>query len=128
MGRLQRSFDIITDLFDHVGLHKNLYKTVSMIFQPCRSLGGMSIEAYTNHMSGEGETYRYQLCQGVRLPECGDDMNAGSLQMHLHNQHSVGWGYPNGNPPPRGVPLLPGFFLKDVGCVLMPSVGVFRGG
>ena len=51
-------------------------------------------------------------------------MNAGSLQMHLHNQHSVGWGYPNGNPPPRGVPLLPGFFLKDVGCVLMPGVGV----
>ena len=39
--RLQRMFDVITGLFDRVGLRKNTAKTVGIVCQPCHMLGGM---------------------------------------------------------------------------------------
>ena len=32
--RFQRAFNVLTDIFDWVGLQKNVQKTVSMAFQP----------------------------------------------------------------------------------------------
>ena len=54
---LQCSFEVLTDLFDHVGLRTNVNKTVRMVFQPCPSPGDMSVEAYTLQMTGEGTNY-----------------------------------------------------------------------
>ena len=46
MERSHRSFDVLTDLFDRVGLWKNLQNTVSMDFQPCHTPGEMSKVVY----------------------------------------------------------------------------------
>ena len=39
--RLQRAFDVLTSIFNQVGLRKNTEKTVDMLFQPCHATGGM---------------------------------------------------------------------------------------
>ena len=44
--RLHRVFDVLTGLFNHIGLHKNTAKTVGMVFHPYHSPGGMLEEAY----------------------------------------------------------------------------------
>ena len=41
MERLQRSFDVLTNLFDQVVLWKNTWKTVSMVLQPLHAPGRM---------------------------------------------------------------------------------------
>ena len=41
LERLQRAFDILAELFDWFGLHKNTRKMVSMEFQLCHTPGSM---------------------------------------------------------------------------------------
>ena len=53
---LHRAFDVLTEMFDPVGLHINARKTVSMALQPCYTIGGHSTEAYSLRMTGEGLT------------------------------------------------------------------------
>ena len=43
---MQGEFDILTVLFDRVGLQENVRKRVRMIFCPCRSAGNQSKAAY----------------------------------------------------------------------------------
>ena len=38
--RLQRVFNFFTEIFDRFGLHKNVWKMVSMACQPCHTIGG----------------------------------------------------------------------------------------
>ena len=44
--QLNWAFDVLTDLFDHVGLWADICKTVSMVFQLCHSMGGMLVKAH----------------------------------------------------------------------------------
>ena len=53
-NRLQKAFDNLKELFDHVGLHTNVAKMVSMACQPCRALGVHSAKAYIIRMTEEG--------------------------------------------------------------------------
>ena len=39
MERLQREFDVLTNLFNRVGLQKNMAKMVGMVCQPCHAPG-----------------------------------------------------------------------------------------
>ena len=39
---IQKSFDVLTDFFGRAGLRTNMVKTVSMVCQPCRTIGGHS--------------------------------------------------------------------------------------
>ena len=41
LERLQRLFDVLTILFDRVGLHTNTANMVGMLCQPCHAPGGM---------------------------------------------------------------------------------------
>ena len=50
--RLQRSFDVLADIFDQVGLQTNIGKTAGMFCQPCCAIRGHSVEAYGYHMMG----------------------------------------------------------------------------
>ena len=54
--RLRRVFDTLIYLFDYIGLHTNVDKTVSLASQPCHWLGGHSEEAYGVWMRREGQT------------------------------------------------------------------------
>ena len=51
---LHRSFDVLAELFDRVGLCTNMGNTVSMACQPCCAIGGHSVEAYGLRMTVEG--------------------------------------------------------------------------
>ena len=54
---LQWYFDTLMYIFDLVVLRTNVYKTVSMAFQPCHTLGGDFLEAYMIRVMDEGHNY-----------------------------------------------------------------------
>ena len=43
--QLQLEFDVLTDMFDWIGLITNVVNTVSMACKPCCTIGGHSAEA-----------------------------------------------------------------------------------
>ena len=55
---LQWAFNNLVVLFDRVGIHTNVGKTVSMTCRPCPMAGNQSEVAYGRKMTGEGPTYR----------------------------------------------------------------------
>ena len=67
-ARLQVAFDVLTGLFDQVGLCTNEGKTVSMAFWPCRTPHAWPTEAYTQRVKGRGIIYRERLHQRVHYP------------------------------------------------------------
>ena len=50
--RLQRDFNVLTGLFDQVGLRKNTQKMASMACQTRHAPGRMSVEAYERRTTG----------------------------------------------------------------------------
>ena len=54
MERLQRLFDILTDLFDRVGLRKKARNMVRMYLRTCHTPSGMSEDAYERRTTGVG--------------------------------------------------------------------------
>ena len=55
--RPQRSFDVLTSIFDWVDLRTNMAKTVVMVWKPCNTPGRMSEEAYKRRNTGKGPTF-----------------------------------------------------------------------
>ena len=66
--RLHRTFDVITSLFDRVGLWTNTAKMVSMVLYPCHTSGEMSEEAYERRMMGKGPTFQKPHHRRVEFP------------------------------------------------------------
>ena len=97
---LNRAFDVLTGLFDRVGLQTNTAKTVAMVFHPCHAPGGMSEAAYVRQVTGKGPKFRE--CQQMRVEctECGVEVTAGLLLTHRQSQNGVGRGDRGGHPPP----------------------------
>ena len=56
--RLQRAFDVLTGLFDWIGLQTNARKMVSMECQTCHAPVHMSLAAYEWQEMGTGPTLR----------------------------------------------------------------------
>ena len=57
-GWLQSEFDFMMGLFDQVGLHTNVRKTVGMVFRTCQAAGVRAEKAYTRRMTGEGSSFK----------------------------------------------------------------------
>ena len=74
---LQREFEVLTGLFDRVGLRENTQKTASMVCQPCHAPGVISAEAYDIWTAGIGPTFRERQRRRVDCPECGVEVVAG---------------------------------------------------
>ena len=55
---IQVVMDVLTVLFDRVGLQTNLDKTVGMMCQPCYIVGRKSETSYTRHMTGVGISFQ----------------------------------------------------------------------
>ena len=51
-GWLQLAFDMLTGLFDRVGLQTNIRKTMGMVCQPCRAAKMRSDETYIRRITG----------------------------------------------------------------------------
>ena len=50
-GWLQLEFDFMMGLFDRVGLHTNVRKTVGMVFRTFQAAGVRAEKAYTRRMT-----------------------------------------------------------------------------
>ena len=57
-ARVQEALDVLTGLFHQVGMMKNVYKMVVMVFQPYHTSGIQSKVEYTWWVMGEGLSYR----------------------------------------------------------------------
>ena len=99
--RLHRSFDVLTDLFEQVGLCTNVVNTVSMACRPCRAIGGHSVEAYGLRITREELTYREIIHLLLRFPDSDADLVTGSLVIHRQFQHGASRGDPRETPIPR---------------------------
>ena len=84
---LQWAFNALVGLFEHVGIHTNVGKTVSMTCRPYPAAGNQSEVAYGRKTTGEGPTYCKRQKERVKCGDCGKGMAAGSLEAHLVVQH-----------------------------------------
>ena len=73
---LQGAFGALTELFDRVGLRKNIGKMVGKIYQLCCSVGEHLYATHKFRMTGKGLTYQSRQKQQVRCPECVMDLAA----------------------------------------------------
>ena len=112
LERLQRVFEVLTGLFDQVGIRTNTRKTVIMAYHPCHAPSMMSSEACEHQTAGTGPTFREQQWMRVDFPESWVEVAAGSLMSHHQSQHIGGWGdwggEPHPHPHPQGRPKLTG--------------------
>ena len=53
-GWLQEKFNALVGLFDRVGLHTNVGKTVGMVCHHCQAAGNLTTEAYRRRITGVG--------------------------------------------------------------------------
>ena len=63
-------------------------KTVSMACQPCRAgSGNRTAEGYRRRTTGKGRSFRERQIDRVACEECGAEIAAGSLSIHLMTRH-----------------------------------------
>ena len=89
LGWLQTEFEMLTGLFDRVGLKKNVRKTMGVVCHPFRADGGRQDEAYNRRMIGSGRSYKDIQQEQISCPEYRKDLMRGSLAAHCQNQHGV---------------------------------------
>ena len=91
-GWLQSALDLLTGLFDQVGLRTDISNTVGMVCQPCRVAGVRSYKAYNPMMTREGMSFKERKWEQVSYPECVKEFGKGSLVTHRQNHHGVAKG------------------------------------
>ena len=79
LGCIQTAFDTMTGLFDRVGLKTNVWETVGVVFHPCRAARVRADKAYTRRMKEAGRSNKKRQRERVNCPECGKDLDRGSL-------------------------------------------------
>ena len=79
LERLQREFDVLSYLFDRVGLHKNTRKTVMMECQPYHMPVRISVVEYERGEMGTVPTYQERQRIQVQCLECGVEVAAGLM-------------------------------------------------
>ena len=92
---LQSAFNLLSGMFDRVGLWMNVENTAGMVCRTCWAEEVQADEAYTWQMAGEGCIFKEQQRERVLCPECRKDMDKGSLMIHRQTQHDVAnwrWG------------------------------------
>ena len=85
-------FRTLVAMFDRVGLRTNAGKTVVMVCRPCHAAGTQSEASYEQRMTGAGLSYWERNRARVQRLECGEEMELGSLEVHLQTQHSMASG------------------------------------
>ena len=79
LERLQKAFNVLTGLFNWVGLRNNMRNMVSIACQPCHTPGRMSLAAYEQRTIGMGPIFWERQWRRVACPECGVEVTAGLL-------------------------------------------------
>ena len=68
-GCLQTMFNMLTGIFNQVGLQTNVQKNVGIVRQPCQEFRVRADKAYKHQMAGEGRSYQYRQQERVQFPE-----------------------------------------------------------
>ena len=79
---LQWAFNVLVGLFERVGLHTNVGKTVGMTCRTCPAAGNQPEVAYGHKITGEGPTYGKRQKKRVECGDWGKEMAAGLLEAH----------------------------------------------
>jgi hypothetical protein len=85
---LQSSFDILTQLFERIGLLANANKTKVMICVPGKIQVAPTETEYASQRVGNTTTTKR--CR-VDCDVCGTSLAAESLRSHLETQHDIFW-------------------------------------
>ena len=86
-ARTQLALNVLTGLFDRVGLQTNVSNMVGMVCQPCYIFGIHLEAAYTRRMMGVCPYFWEWQRERFRCPECELELTAGSLAAHHQAQH-----------------------------------------
>ena len=63
------ALDMLTGIFDQVGLRTNVRKTLGVVFRPCQAAGVRADGAYTRRMMVEGKIFKEQQRKRFLFPE-----------------------------------------------------------
>ena len=84
----QGTFSALVAIFYRVGLRTNVNKTVSMACHPCRAGSGTRTTAgYSRRMTGVGKIFKERQRERVACRECGTEIAAGSMSIHMMTRH-----------------------------------------
>ena len=86
---LQHAIDVLSGLFERVGLRTNINKTKCMSCMPGHISDRMSTAAYKRRMEGTGLSHRERQRRRVECSECGVELAASSLQHHRRTIHGL---------------------------------------
>jgi Reverse transcriptase (RNA-dependent DNA polymerase) len=86
---LQEALNLITELFQRMGLRMNATKTKSMNSHPGSELHYISTPAFSRRMLGNGSTYSATQRRLVSCPICETTLQQRNLRQHLISQHQV---------------------------------------
>ncbi len=87
---LQSSFDILTRLFERIGLLANANKTKVMICMPGKIRVAPTETEYASQQVGNTTTTKRRR---VDCDVCGNSLAAESLQSHLETQKDIFWSF-----------------------------------
>ena len=85
--KLQIAFDVLTGLFDRVGLKTNTNTTEAVIFLLGKHRTSMTSESYKSRMDQEYRTMKSG--RRVTYTICNASLAVGSLRSHLVTQHDI---------------------------------------
>lgn len=87
---LQDATQFLCDLFRNcISLKVNTKKTKVMVCFPGPIRGRLSEAGYKRRHRHQGETFRQRKKRRVACSECGKDLAAGSLPIHLRTIHGI---------------------------------------
>jgi hypothetical protein len=86
-SNVQEGLNIITELFQQMGLQINLKKTKAMIHFGHSTSHHMSSTAYAHHYDKSLPMHWEQLLQKTTCPKCNVSMNRKYLTIHMHEEH-----------------------------------------
>ena len=96
---LQWVFDMLSRLFERVGLMTNTENIVTVMCQPGPIPGRQSAPAYGQQMTGKGDLHNARRRRRVVCGGCLADLFVASMDAHIQMQHGrSGWSMPL--PPP----------------------------
>ena len=84
---LKTAFNVVTYLFDRLGILINVWK---MTIKACRTFylpGGFLESAYTRKVTGVGPSYQEILRRRVECPDCEVGLATGSMKIHFQGQN-----------------------------------------
>jgi Reverse transcriptase (RNA-dependent DNA polymerase)/Ulp1 protease family, C-terminal catalytic domain len=86
---LQHALNVLSQLFQRIGLYTNTQKTALMTSQPPTPHINLSKEAYQRKVTGLGPSFQDRQKQVTRCPYCDKPLRQASLRMHLRRIHGI---------------------------------------